>query len=114
MENAASIRKHAAELAAFAPDAILAFGASTVGPLLQETRTVHTVPIVLSRAIGNGSASAMYRIGRFSYFIRYAIAQRMANLFARSGMTEQFETECEVAAGLTLETLIPCAGQTED
>ena len=49
-ENAASIRKHAAELAAFAPDAILAFGASTVGPLLQETRTVHTVPIVLSRA----------------------------------------------------------------
>ena len=49
-ENAASIRKHAAELTAFAPDAILAFGASTVGPLLQETRTVHTVPIVLSRA----------------------------------------------------------------
>jgi ABC-type uncharacterized transport system substrate-binding protein len=41
--TAADIRRHAAELAALAPDAILAHGASTVGPLLQATRTV---PIV--------------------------------------------------------------------
>src|SRR6266545_3727020 len=41
--NAAEIRKHAAELAALAPDVILAHGTSTVGPLLQATRTV---PIV--------------------------------------------------------------------
>src|SRR5262245_16558684 len=33
--DAAAIRKHAAELAALAPDVILAHGASTVGPLLQ-------------------------------------------------------------------------------
>ena len=32
--NAADIRRHAAELAALAPDVILAFGASTVGALL--------------------------------------------------------------------------------
>ena len=32
--NAADIRRHAAELAALAPDVILAHGASTVGPLL--------------------------------------------------------------------------------
>jgi hypothetical protein len=63
-ENAASIRKHAAELAAFAPDAILAFGASTVGPLLQETRTVHTVPIVLSRATLRKSVSSAAAIRR--------------------------------------------------
>ena len=37
------MRRHAAELAALAPDVILASGASTVGPLLQATRTV---PIV--------------------------------------------------------------------
>ena len=43
--NAAGIRKHAAELAALAPDVILAHGASTVGELLQVTRTV---PIVCS------------------------------------------------------------------
>jgi putative ABC transport system substrate-binding protein len=41
--NAVEIRRHAAELAALAPDVILAFGGSTVGPLLQATRTV---PIV--------------------------------------------------------------------
>src|SRR6516225_6546503 len=41
--NAVEIRKHAAELAALAPDVILAHGASTVGPMLQATRTV---PIV--------------------------------------------------------------------
>src|SRR6266852_1521109 len=41
--NAAEIRGHAAELAALAPDVILATSGSTVGPLLQATRTV---PIV--------------------------------------------------------------------
>src|SRR3954453_19210763 len=41
--NAAEVRRHAAELAALAPDVILAHGGSTVGPLLQATRTV---PIV--------------------------------------------------------------------
>src|SRR5450756_427184 len=38
--NAAGIRRHAAELAALAPDVIMAAGASTVGPLLQATRAV--------------------------------------------------------------------------
>src|SRR5437764_12466387 len=41
--NAGEVRRHAAELIALAPDAILAHGGSTVGPLLQATRTV---PIV--------------------------------------------------------------------
>jgi putative ABC transport system substrate-binding protein len=38
--NAAEIRRHAAELAALAPDAILAGGTSSIAPLLQVTRTV--------------------------------------------------------------------------
>ena len=41
--NAAEIRRHAAELAALAPDVILAAGTSTVGPSLQATRTVPNV-----------------------------------------------------------------------
>jgi putative ABC transport system substrate-binding protein len=45
--NAAEIRRHAAELVALAPDVILAHGASTMGPLLQATRTV---PIVFATA----------------------------------------------------------------
>src|SRR5712691_7143941 len=43
--NAVEVRKHAAELAALAPDVILAHGTSTGGPLLQATRTV---PIVFA------------------------------------------------------------------
>ena len=38
--NAADLRRHATELAALAPDVILAHGGSVVGPLLQATRTV--------------------------------------------------------------------------
>ena len=37
--HAAEIRRHAAELAALAPDVILAHGTSTVGALLQATRS---------------------------------------------------------------------------
>jgi putative tryptophan/tyrosine transport system substrate-binding protein len=40
--NADEIRRHAAELAALAPDVILAGGASTMGPLLQATRTIRS------------------------------------------------------------------------
>ena len=46
--NAADIRRHAAELAALAPDVILAFGSSTVGPMMQAT---HTVPIVFPGSV---------------------------------------------------------------
>jgi putative ABC transport system substrate-binding protein len=42
-DNAAEIRRHAAELVALAPDVILATGDATIPPLLQAT---HTVPIV--------------------------------------------------------------------
>jgi len=55
--NEAAVRKHAAELAARAPNVILAYGGSTVGPLLQATRTV---PIVLrSSAIPSVTASSI-------------------------------------------------------
>ena len=51
--NATEIRKHAAELAALAPDVILAPGTSTVGPLMQATRTVPIVfPIIADPVAG--------------------------------------------------------------
>jgi putative ABC transport system substrate-binding protein len=58
--NAAEIRRHAAELVALAPDVILAHGASTVGPLLQATRTV---PIVFP-VIGDPSPPASWTAWR--------------------------------------------------
>jgi putative tryptophan/tyrosine transport system substrate-binding protein len=44
-----NIRKHAAELAALAPDVILANGSTVVAPLLQVTRTVPITPARLGR-----------------------------------------------------------------
>ena len=61
--DAAEIRKHAAELAALAPDVILAHGASTVGPLLQATRTVPIVFPVIADPVGAGFVDSLARPG---------------------------------------------------
>jgi putative tryptophan/tyrosine transport system substrate-binding protein len=61
--NAADIRRHAAELAALAPDVILAHGTSTVGPLLQATRTVPIVFPVASDPVGAGFVDSLARPG---------------------------------------------------
>jgi putative ABC transport system substrate-binding protein len=61
--NAADFRGHAAELAALAPDAILAHGSLTVAALLQATRIV---PIVFPFAVdpvGSGLVESLARPG---------------------------------------------------
>jgi putative ABC transport system substrate-binding protein len=58
-----ALRRHAAELVALAPDAILAGVGGTLGPLLEATRTV---PIVFAQAIdpvGSGAVASMSRPG---------------------------------------------------
>ncbi len=61
--NADGIRRHAAELAALAPDVILAHGASTVGPLLQATRTVPIVFVNVADPVGAGFVDSLARPG---------------------------------------------------
>jgi putative ABC transport system substrate-binding protein len=61
--NVAEIRRHAAELVALAPDVILAHGASTVGPLLQATRTVPIVFPVVGDPVGAGFVDSLARPG---------------------------------------------------
>jgi len=61
--NAAETRRHAAELAALAPDVILAHGSSTVGPLLQATRTVSIVFPVSADPVGAGFVDSLARPG---------------------------------------------------
>jgi putative ABC transport system substrate-binding protein len=61
--NAAEIRKHAAELAALAPDIILATGDSTVPPLLDATRTVPIVFPLASDPVGGGYVDSLARPG---------------------------------------------------
>lgn len=61
--NAAEIRKHAEELAALAPDVILATGDSTVPPLLQATRTVPIVFPLAGDPVGAGFVDSLARPG---------------------------------------------------
>ena len=61
--NAVAIRKHAAELAALAPEVILAHGASTVSALLQVTRTVPIVSPVFGDPVGAGFVDSLARPG---------------------------------------------------
>jgi putative ABC transport system substrate-binding protein len=61
--NAAEIRRHAAELAALAPDVILAAGDSTVPPLLHATRNVPIVFPVVTDPVGAGYVDSLARPG---------------------------------------------------
>src|SRR5262245_25662671 len=61
--NADEIRRHAAELAALAPDVILAFGASTVAALLKVTRSVPIVFPAVVDPVGAGFIDSLARPG---------------------------------------------------
>ena len=61
--DVAEIRRHAAELAALAPDVILAHAATTVGPLLEATRTVPVVFPTVIDPVGAGYVDSLARPG---------------------------------------------------
>src|SRR5499427_7060489 len=62
--KADDIRRHAQELAALAPDVILAHGGSAVRPLLQSTRSMPIVFTIVTGPVGRGSAESLARPGR--------------------------------------------------
>ena len=59
----ANIPKLAVELAALAPDVILAAGGAVVGPLLQATRTVPVVFVIVPDPVGAGFVDRLARPG---------------------------------------------------
>jgi len=61
--NADDTSKHATELAALAPDAILAHGSAAVQPLLQVTRTVPIVFAIVPDPVGAGFVDSLARPG---------------------------------------------------
>ena len=61
--NADNIRKHAAELAALAPDVILANGDVVAAQLLQATRTVPIVFVIVPDPVGAGLVNSLSRPG---------------------------------------------------
>ena len=61
--DAENIRKHSAELAALAPDVIVALGSSTLGQLLQATRVVPIVFVFVPDPLGSGFVDSLSRPG---------------------------------------------------
>ena len=61
--NSAEFRRNAAELAALAPDVILAHGSSPVGALLEVTRNIPIVFPVVVDPVGAGFVDSMARPG---------------------------------------------------
>src|SRR5262249_54151507 len=59
----AGLPRHVAELVALAPDVIVAHGASTVGPLLQATRTIPVVFPSVVDPVGAGFVDSLARPG---------------------------------------------------
>jgi putative tryptophan/tyrosine transport system substrate-binding protein len=57
------IRRYAAELVALAPDVILADGSGTTGPLLQATRAVPIVFVLVADPVGAGFVQTVARPG---------------------------------------------------
>ena len=56
-------RKYAVELVALAPDVILANGSSSTGPLLEATRTVPIVFVIVPDPVGSGFVDSLARPG---------------------------------------------------
>jgi putative tryptophan/tyrosine transport system substrate-binding protein len=61
--NADELRKYAAELVALAPDVILAYTSAAVAPLLQTTRTIPIVFVVVADPVGSGFVDSLARPG---------------------------------------------------
>jgi len=61
--NAADLRKYAAELAALAPDVILAIGSAGLPPVLQATRTVPIVFVLVPDPVRSGFVHSLSRPG---------------------------------------------------
>ena len=57
------IRRHAAELVALTPDVILANGTSSLGPLLQASRTIPIVFVQVTDPVGSGYVVSLARPG---------------------------------------------------
>jgi ABC-type uncharacterized transport system substrate-binding protein len=79
-DNAANIRKYAAELAALAPDVILTTGTASLGPMQQATRTVPIVFVSVVDPVGAGF------VGNTTGFMQfeYGLSGKWLDLLSRS------------------------------
>ena len=70
--NTDNTRKYATELVALGPDVILATGSSTLGPLLQTTRAVPIVFVIVPDPVGSGFVDSLARpVGNATGFLTF-------------------------------------------
>jgi putative ABC transport system substrate-binding protein len=100
--TAAEIRRHVTELVTLAPDVILAHGASTVGPMLQATRTVPIVFPIVSDPVGAGFVDSLARPGGNATGF-------MSNEYSMAG--KWLELLKEIAPGVTRAAILRDATQ---
>ncbi len=85
--NPAEIRQGTSELLALAPDVIVAYGSSTVEPLLQATRTIPIVFPVVGDPVAAGFIESLARPGgNATGFMttEYSMAGKLLELLSRS------------------------------
>ena len=101
--DAERIHKHAAELAALAPDVILASGSVVTGPLLQASRTVPIVFALVPDPVGAGLVDNLARPGGnatgFALF-EYSVGAKWLDLLK------------QIAPGVTRAAVLRDAAQT--
>ena len=102
--NAGNIRKYAEELAALAPDVILASGNSTMPSLLQATRTVPIVFVNVADPVGSGFVDSLARPGgNATGFVQFE--------YNLSGKWLELLKEIAPGAASAVARSIPCTRQ---
>jgi putative ABC transport system substrate-binding protein len=118
--TAAEVRKSATELAATTPDVILATGGTTLGPLLQVTRTVPIVFMSVVDPVGAGFIESLARPGgnatgfmQFEYSLSgkwLELLKQIAPSTTRAAVIRDATTTAGIGQFAVIQSVAPSVG----
>lgn len=118
--NAERMRKQAAELAAVAPDDIVSAGASSMGPLLQATRSVPIAFVNVADPVGAGYAESLAHPGgnatgfmAFEYSLSgkwLELLKQVAPDVARAGVLRDAAITSGIGQFAVIQSVAPSVG----
>ena len=118
--NVERIRKLAEELVALAPDVILTAGATSVGPLLQATRSTPVVFVNVADPVGAGYAESLARPGRnatgfmsFEYNLSgkwVELLKQVAPNVSRAGILRDAKITSGIGQFAVIQSVAPSVG----